>query len=137
MMTDKSWCKIAVWFSHTFNIFFWHSIWFSQIDPSSATKIFKILFVWYKYKKIWNISHEKHFAPLKILFAKYAEANLAVFFLAVNIYFWTVIYLSWSWSFVILFLVSLIFCVIVSFFYLITNIWHFIFNSCKSSSRSS
>ena len=88
-------------------------------------------------KKIWNISHEKHFAPLKILFAKYAEANLAVFFLAVNIYFWTVIYLSWSWSFVILFLVSLIFCVIVSFFYLITNIWHFIFNSCKSSSRSS
>ena len=31
-------------------------------------------------KKIWNISHEEHFAPLKILFAKYAQANLAVFF---------------------------------------------------------
>ena len=40
----KRQCKIVAWFSYIFNNFFWHSIRFPWINPSSATKIFDVFF---------------------------------------------------------------------------------------------
>ena len=65
MMIKKSWYKIAVWFSYIFNIFFWHSISFPRINPSSAFKIFNVPFSWYKYLIVLKYSWRKIFSSIK------------------------------------------------------------------------
>ena len=67
MIINKNWCKIAVWFSYIFNIFFWHSIRFPLINPNSATKIFNAFLAGINTKWFWNISEEKYIEPLRIL----------------------------------------------------------------------
>ena len=67
MMINKSCYKIVDWFSYIFNTFFWNSIKFPRLNPSSATKIFNVFLAGINTKSVWNIPKEKYSAPLRIL----------------------------------------------------------------------
>ena len=125
MMINKSWCKIAVWFSHIFEAFFWNSIRFPWFNPSRVSKIFNIFLAGINTKSFWKILKEKYFAPLRILnffinsfvnfllillqlflsislwLAKFVRFHLKSKFSAANLLnSKVVIYLSWLWSIV-------------------------------------
>ena len=67
MMINKRCCKIAVWFSCIFSIFFWHSIGFPQINSSITTKIFNVFFSCKKCEIILKYSWRKIFCTIKNL----------------------------------------------------------------------
>ena len=66
-MINKSWNKIAVWFSYAFNIFFWHSIRFPRINLSNSMKIFNVFSSWYKFLIILKYYWRKKFCFIKNL----------------------------------------------------------------------
>ena len=64
-MINKSWWKIAIWFSYIFNFVFWCFIRSPQISSSTATEIYNLRFNWYKYYIILKYSWRKKFCSIK------------------------------------------------------------------------
>ena len=111
------WLVLLLILLHFFFFFFFFDSLFNLFSTSTCFGLFEIIFFF----EFFSLSSKSiYFTKLAISFllAKFVCANLAAKLSDVNwLNSWVVIHLSWSWSVVILFSISLLFCVIVSFFW--------------------